>query len=107
MANEMKLFGPVIFATHIWHTKVPTRLQGMVELRPTMPASGVNKNGPAIHPASERGSDGIGQVVLRLAICGHLEDEGELIRAGRHLAGKVGEADTCENDNLLAHRPVL
>lgn len=52
MVNGMKSSGPVMFAAQIWHAKVPTRLQRMTELRPTRPANGVNKNGPAIHPAS-------------------------------------------------------
>ena len=59
------------------------------------------------HPPSERGGDGVEQVGLRLSVCGDLEDEGELVGVGRHLAREAGEADACENDDLLPYRPVL
>ncbi|KFY90574.1 hypothetical protein V500_05134 [Pseudogymnoascus sp. VKM F-4518 (FW-2643)] len=59
------------------------------------------------HPPSERGGDGVEQVGLRLSVRGDLEDKGELVGVGRHLAREAGEADACENDDLLPYRPVL
>lgn len=59
------------------------------------------------HPPGERGGDGVEKVGLRLSVCRDLEDEGELVGVGRHLAREAGEADTCENNDLLSDRPVL
>ena len=40
-------------------------------------------------------------------IGGDLQHEGELVGVGRHLTSEAGQTDAEEDDDLLAHRPIL
>lgn len=60
------------------------------------------------HPAGESGRDGVEHIGLGpIDIVGDLQDKGQLVGVRRHLAGKAGEADACEDDDLPGDAPVL
>ena len=52
MTNAMKSPDSVIKAAQIWHAITANRLQNIIELRPTIPTSGVRITGPTSNPAT-------------------------------------------------------